>query len=298
MFQRYRKTHLEDYVEQLFLQHSILSPEDITIGSISEGMNIKTEYAAIKSTSLRSASGKHIIILDKRNSSQKQREDFLHELGHLLRHEGNQILLPKPFVQYQEEDAEQFVLYALMPFFMIDALELSPDRKQAIQQLSDVFAVGISLASKRYDQIVRREFDAAITATKTVAIGKRLNSVKEVKPIDAYGPQFKVYYDPTGTMDGPSQMVVFLDERTQINCREIELPIGERLPEIDPDELNEIECTPVQSTDIGCFDGVVTLSVNELVFRYGLSKRKFIINMNVVDMLIARDQAVSRRLSW
>ena len=41
-----------------------------------------------------------IIILDKRNSSQKQREDFLHELGHLLRHEGNQILLPKPFVQY------------------------------------------------------------------------------------------------------------------------------------------------------------------------------------------------------
>ena len=64
-------------------------------------------------------------------------------------------------------------------------------------------------------------------------------------------------------------------------------------PELDPDELNEIECNPVQSTDIGCFDGVVTLSVNELVFRYGLSKREFIINMNVVDMLIARDHRIT-----
>lgn len=298
MFKNYKNTHLEDYVEQLYKQHNILLPVDITVQSISTKMNIKTEYAGIKSTSFRLATGNHIIILDKRKSLQKQREDFLHELGHLLRHEGNQILLPRPFVQYQEEDAEHFVLYALMPFFMIETLELSPDRKQAVQQLADTFTVGTELASKRYDQIIRRNYEWSTIAETAVTIGKIYGSGKEKKFIDANEPQFMVYYDPSGTMDGPSQMVVILDESTLMNRREIELPIGERLPEIEPDEMEVFDCIPVHSSDVVCFEGVVSLLVHELFFRYGLTRRKFIINMHAVEMLIARDQAMNRRLDW
>ncbi|WP_025693049.1 ImmA/IrrE family metallo-endopeptidase [Paenibacillus zanthoxyli] len=293
MFKHYKKTHLEDFVEQLYIQHDILTPEDITVPTISKGLTIKIEYARITSMSHRLRSGKHVIILDERGTPQKQRGDFLHELGHLLRHEGNQLLLPKPFVQYQEEDAEQFILYALLPFFMIECLELSPDRKQAVQQLAETFTVGTELASKRYNQIMRREYEGAMTTEAAAAkLGKEVNCRVADKT------QIMAFYDPSGTYDGPSQLIIILDEWTLINCREIELPIGERFQEIGEEELRNYFGTPVSIGDVICFDGKVTLMVYELVRRYGLSRNTFIIHMRDVDMLIARDQAIIRKLDW
>ncbi|MNB67195.1 hypothetical protein D3C81_633340 [compost metagenome] len=297
MFKHYRRTHLEDYVEQLYIQHDITSPTEITIAEISKRLNIVIEFAdvsSLKGASFRTRSGKFIILLDKSRSRQDQRFDFLHELSHLMRHVGNQLAMPPSFVRYQEEDAEQFVLYALMPFSMIERLELSPDRQQAVIQLAETFAVGKEFASKRYDQIIRREAEGAMMSEAAAAGIPR----KEVRPIDPREPQFMVYYDPSGTLDGPSQMVVILDEWTLMNCREIELPIGERLPEIDQDEMQNFDGTAVLRQDIVCFDGCVTLQVHELLYRYGLSRRKFVIHMNIVDMLIARDQAMTRRIDW
>ncbi|MBY9077244.1 ImmA/IrrE family metallo-endopeptidase [Paenibacillus sp. HN-1] len=297
MFKHYKRTHLEDYVEELYIQHKIGLPVDITISNIAKSMNIIVEYTtieALKGASFLTPFGKYLIVLDERRSPQEQRADFLHELGHLLRHYGNQLVLPESFVRYQEEDAEQFVMYALMPFSMIEQMEFSPDRQQAVNQLAETFAVGTELASKRYDQIVRREAEGAMMSETAAAGIPR----KEVKPIDPQEPQFMVYYDPSGTLDGPSQMIVILDEWTLMNCREIELPIGGRLLEIDQDEMQGFDGTSVLQQDIVCFDGCVTLQVHELLFRYGLSRRKFVIHMHSVDMLMARDRAMTRRLDW
>lgn len=297
MFEHYRRTHLEDYVEELYIHHGIITPEDITITNISKPIDIIVEYTtvkALKGASFLTPFGKYLIVLDERRSPQEQRTDFLHELGHLLRHDGNQLVLPKSFIRYQEEDAEQFALYALMPFNMIERMELSPDRQRAINELAEAFAVGTELASKRYDQIIRREAEGAMMFETAAAGIPR----KEVRPTDPQEPLFMVYYDPSGTLDGPSQMVVILDEWTLMNCREIELPIGERLPEIDQDELLDFDGTSVLQQDIVCFDGCVTLQVHELLYRYGLTRRKFVIHMHGVDMLMARDQATSRRLDW
>lgn len=294
MFKYYKTTHLEQLVEQIFLENGILIPQNITIDFIASKLNISVEIINLESLSHETEAGKRIIFLNKRKSITEQREDFLHELCHLLRHAGNQIILPPPFVQYQEDDAEAFVLYASLPFFMIKQLNLSPDLGQAVKQLSVAFSTSIDMARKRYEQILRREYEGAMSAEVAAASQPR----KGVKSNMSDKMEFAVYYDPSGTTDGPSQLIVTLDEWSLMNCREIELPIGERLPEIDLEEMQRIECVPAYSNDVICFDGVITLQVHQLLYRHGLKKNCFVIHMNDIEMKIARDQVMTRNLSW
>jgi Zn-dependent peptidase ImmA (M78 family) len=293
MFKYYKKTHLEDFVEQLYTQNDILLPEDITIDKLSRKLKIKVEYVRVDSFSLHTNS-KLLILLDERKSPQGKREDFLHELCHLMRHEGNQLVLSEPFVKYQEDDTVQFQLYSLMPFNMIEQIKLSPDHGQAIKQISYTFSVSMEQASKRYEQILRREFEGAMNAEVAATLQPR----KEVKTVTNDEVEFAVYYDPSGTTDGPSQLVVTLDEWTLMNCREIELPISERLPEIDLEELQRIECVSALSSDVICFDGMITLQVHQLLYRHGIKKQCYVIQMHDVEMKIARDQEMNRKLSW
>lgn len=294
MITHYKNTHLEDFVEQLYEQHKISKPEEITVPNVSKQMNIivkSIEIKTMKGSSFLTPSGHHIIFLDKSRSHKEQRVDFFHELGHLLRHSGNQLVMPKQFAKYQEWDAELFVLYSLMPISMIKQLRLSPDRKQAIQQLAETFTVGTELASKRYDQIMRREIEGTLISETAAGY-----SLREVKPINVSSPEFYVYYDPTGTTDGPSQMIVVLDEWSLMNQREIDLPIYDRLPEMDQEDVSKFDGVTVHQSDVICWDGRVTLQVHELLFRHGLNRQKFIIHMNNVEMLIARDHEMTRRM--
>lgn len=293
MINYYRKTHLEDFIEKIYIENGILTVDDITIDVLCGRLNIKTEKVDVESFSIYKEP-KSIIFLNQRKTPQEQREDFLHELCHLLRHEGNQLVLPKTFVEYQEEDTKQFKLYALMPFFMIEQIDLSPNHGEAVKQLSSVFSVSLDLARKRYEQIMRREFEGAMRAE----ISATTRPSKGVKTVAENTITFAAYYDPSGAIDGPSQLIVNLDEWTLMNCRQIELPIGDRLPEIDLEEMTNIDCVTVHSSDVICFDGVVTLQVHELLHRYGLTKRCFIIHMLDVQMKIARDQEMTRKLSW
>lgn len=294
MFKYYKRTHLEQFIEQLYLKNHILNPQDINFDFIALKLGISVEFFNSESLSHETKAGKRIIFLNVKKSAFEQRDDFLHELCHLLRHAGNQATLPSPFVQYQEEDAELFVLYASMPFFIIEQLSLSPDHGQAIEQISLAFSTSIEMARRRYEQILRREYEGAMSAEVAAASQSR----KEVKSNMSDKTEFRVYYDPSGTVDGPSQLIVSLDEWTLINCREIELPIGERLPEIDLEEMQRIECVPALSSDVICFDGKITLQISQLLYRHGMNKRCFIIQMNDVEMKIARDQAMTRNLSW
>lgn len=294
MFKYYKKTHLEQYTEQLYLENGIMTPDNITTEYIASRLKITVVFFNSESLSHETKNGKRIVFLDERKSILEQREDFLHELCHLLRHAGNQATLPSPFVQYQEEDAELFVLYASLPFFMIKELNLPPDHGQAIKQISSTFSVSMEQARKRYEQILRREFESLMCAETSATYQFK----KEVKTIMSKPVEFSVYYDPSGITDGPSQLVVTLDEWTLMNCREIELPIGERLAEIDLEEIQRIECVSALSSDVICFDGKVTLQVHQLLYRHGLKQNCFIIQMNDVEMKIARDQAMTRNLSW
>ncbi|MCM3699252.1 ImmA/IrrE family metallo-endopeptidase [Paenibacillus macerans] len=156
MLSHYRMTNLEEFVEETYKRVGITSPHQITVKELSHRLNVWVHMSDVKSRALEAVPGMYSMFLDSRIDPDKQRLDFLHELCHLLRHAGNQMTMPESFTRMQEIEAEQFVLYATMPFSMISRLEL-PDRSSlAISFLAETFNVPTELAVQRLDQLQRR----------------------------------------------------------------------------------------------------------------------------------------------
>ncbi|WP_369815266.1 ImmA/IrrE family metallo-endopeptidase [Halobacillus sp. KGW1] len=65
------------------------------------------------------------ITLDAREDKLVQKEQFYHELGHILRHVGIQSMMPDAFRELQERDARHFTLYAALPYHMVSKYDLS-----------------------------------------------------------------------------------------------------------------------------------------------------------------------------
>lgn len=242
MFIHYKKTHLENFVENLYISHSILQPEDITISRLSAELNIHVDYAPVQSRAYESLSGLRCILLNNRSTPMKQRFDFLHELCHMLRHAGNQMVLPVPFIKAQEEDAEKFVLYATMPFFMIQPNNLSADYNIAIQQICKIFGVSRDMAKIRFDQILRREYEGEMLPGEYEEY-KSFDSVQQKPEIQQVidKPVIFAYYDPHSTLDGPDQLIVCLDHNTLSTQHEWIVPVEERFEEIELDALKNLE---------------------------------------------------------
>ncbi|MEK3791044.1 ImmA/IrrE family metallo-endopeptidase [Paenibacillus sp. FSL R7-0204] len=294
MFIHYKKTHLENFVENLYINHSILQPEDITISRLSAELNIHTDFAPVPSRAYESSSGLRCILLDNRSTPMKQRFDFLHELCHMLRHAGNQMVLPVPFIKAQEEDAEKFVLYATMPFFMIQPFNLSADYNIAIQQISKIFGVSRDMAKIRFDQILRREYEGEMLP-RGYEEYKSSHSGQPILEAHIDKPVIFAYYDPYSTLDGPDQLIVCLDQRTLSTQHEWIVPMEERFQEIELDALKNIALESATRGDLICFDGQLTLQIHQLVYRYGLTKGNFVLQMRDIEQILEADQSTIRR---
>ncbi|PEL12699.1 ImmA/IrrE family metallo-endopeptidase [Bacillus sp. AFS017336] len=143
-------TVLEDYVSTLYKNIGIFTPEDINIKKISKSLNILLTYSEFDSvmTTIKSVT---CINIDSRLSEYEQREVFFHELCHSLRHVGNQMNLPKSFIEYQEWDAQRFTLYATMPYHLVENRHW--ENPIALQK---VFKVPYHLCEKRFNQLINR----------------------------------------------------------------------------------------------------------------------------------------------
>lgn len=153
----YENTPLEHWIESLYIQHGITSPLDLNIFNLAEKWDIWIYFREMTSQALE-INGMQTIIIDKRLSLAEQWLDFLHELCHLLRHGGNQTLMPPSLLELQEEQADQFVLYAALPHFMVKDLQLPNTENDIINLLVSEFRVTPFLAAKRLDQIKRRDY--------------------------------------------------------------------------------------------------------------------------------------------
>lgn len=296
MFIHYKKTHLEHFVEKLYINHSILKPEDITIQRLSTELDIHIDYAPVRSRAYESITGMRFVLLDNRITPMKQRFDFLHELCHMLRHAGNQMTLPVPFIKAQEEDAEKFVLYATMPYFMIQSFSLSGDYSTAIQQISNVFGVSREMAKIRFDQILRREYEGEMLPWRREEYISHSFDQKNSEPSHALDePVIFAYYDPHSTLDGPDQLIVCLDHATLSTQHEWIVPMEERFKEIEIDVLKNLELESASRGDLICFDGQLTLQIHQLVYRHGLSKRNFVLQMRDIEQILEADQSTVRR---
>ncbi|MEK5163137.1 ImmA/IrrE family metallo-endopeptidase [Paenibacillus sp. FSL R5-0527] len=158
MFRNYQMTELEKFQADLYARINIQHPWELEILEIADRLNIWIYFTKQGSKALELKEGLYSINIDKNLSPMQQRLDFFHELCHVLRHAGDQSVLPEMFTQVQEREAEQFVYYATLPFKMISELPIPVRLDQAVSFLSSEFRVPAQLAKQRLDQLKRRTF--------------------------------------------------------------------------------------------------------------------------------------------
>ncbi|MFT8362963.1 MAG: ImmA/IrrE family metallo-endopeptidase [Sporolactobacillus sp.] len=145
----YSPSTVERWVSDLFIQAGILSPTQLLPERISEAFGIDYSLWNGSALSYRSEDGKQFYILENKASSRSERKQhFLHELCHALRHVGDQRKMVETFRQRQEWDAKLFVLYAAVPYHMINCT-----RNYSIQDLAAEFDVSKELAWQRIEDI-------------------------------------------------------------------------------------------------------------------------------------------------
>lgn len=159
---RYHTTLLEDWIENLYGAIGVKVPADLNILSIASKLDIWVYFVDTPSKGYVYNNSLMTIFIDRRQSPTDQWLDFLHELCHLLRHAGNQSHLPVDFVKLQESDADNFAIYASMPYSMIKKISLGNSRREAANIIVDMFNVTYEMAYQRLEQIDRR-YLASIT---------------------------------------------------------------------------------------------------------------------------------------
>lgn len=155
LFTHYQTTPLEQWVESLYHQHGITSPDQLTMTNLAAKLDIWIYCLDMNSMAIEK-NGLFSINVDRRLSAQEQWEDFLHELCHVLRHSGNQIVMPDRYVDWQEQDASAFQLYAAIPMTMLKKLSLPEQKNEMVAFLAEEFQVTYRLANERIEQIQRR----------------------------------------------------------------------------------------------------------------------------------------------
>ncbi|WP_135552580.1 ImmA/IrrE family metallo-endopeptidase [Paenibacillus cymbidii] len=151
----YRLTPLEQSVEDTYLRLGVTEPEHLTITNVASKLNIWVHELDMPSLVVESR-GMYSMNIDRRLTPERQWEDFLHELCHVLRHAGNQTTMPEPMLRMQETDADRFQLYAAIPYFMLRRLELPERRSEIVELLRSEFRVTPELAQRRLEQMHRR----------------------------------------------------------------------------------------------------------------------------------------------
>ena len=146
----YQTTALEDWVTKFYINLSIYSPQEINEDYIAQSHNIFLHRK--KMASFYQVVGRYSgITIDLRESKNKQREIFFHELCHILRHSGNQVMMRKAFRELQEWDTKHFTKYAAIPHHMISYIPLNDEN--VIEQMVNMFKVTPELCEERLVQI-------------------------------------------------------------------------------------------------------------------------------------------------
>ncbi|QDP40796.1 ImmA/IrrE family metallo-endopeptidase [Radiobacillus deserti] len=152
-FITYPTTALEDWVTNFYIRLGITSPKQIDETVIARKLNIFLHRK--ERTPFYEICGRYKgITIDIRESREKQREDFFHELCHILRHSGIQTMMPEAFRQLQEWDANNFTMYAAIPYHMIINYDLTD--KYIVNEVKDDFRVTKELCYKRLENLSRK----------------------------------------------------------------------------------------------------------------------------------------------
>ncbi|NGP45734.1 ImmA/IrrE family metallo-endopeptidase [Bacillaceae bacterium SIJ1] len=140
----YTTSHLEDFVKALYDEMNIKTPDQLDARMIAYILGLRLVFEPHDS-----AFYFNTIWIDSRLSEADRWEKLGHELGHALRHAGNQMVMPKSWVDYQELDANRFAFHFCVPTFMLREVRLPYSLDEAIAIVAKTFNVTPGFAAKR-----------------------------------------------------------------------------------------------------------------------------------------------------
>lgn len=158
MLNYYKKTEVELCIEKLYKNAGILSPSDLSLDRLCHVFNIEIQYCEDAQSAIWDNEFA-MFFLNPYSSLREQRATFFHELCHPLRHVGDQRRRHPAFqglIELQEAQARNFQLYAAIPFFMVEQLELPKGDKEIVGLFVQKFYTTYFLAYRRWEQIKRR----------------------------------------------------------------------------------------------------------------------------------------------
>ncbi|MEH7122074.1 ImmA/IrrE family metallo-endopeptidase [Bacillus sp. JJ1773] len=146
----YIMTLLEENIQRIYKQVEILSPTEIDMYHIADGLDIWIHHHEEESKATK-FKGQYYILLNDQLSPQEEWQDFAHELGHVVRHVGNQHKMNKPFRRMQESQSNNFMYHFCVPTFMLLEYEISnfENIDEGSVFVSNVFNVTEEFAKKR-----------------------------------------------------------------------------------------------------------------------------------------------------
>lgn len=174
-FSKYIKTPLEQWIEKQYLANGVLMPEDLDIDRIALIFGVDIVYYDNSSFS---DNDDKVIFIDRRYEQTEQRKAFFHELCHVIRHSGDQRWMPDLFREAQENDANRFALYAAIPFFMLEQVQLPANRSEVMSLLVSEFQCFPDLVKLRIKQIEDRISNSEFISTFTY--GEHIPSNQEI----------------------------------------------------------------------------------------------------------------------
>jgi len=147
---RYTYTTIEEYVHTMYESINVLRPIQLDPETIAARLGLSVLHGPAPSVYVNG-----LITVDDRLSEAQQWQSFAHELCHALWHVGNQIKLPLPFREYQEEKAMQFALHACIPTSMLMQQDFPDHEDAAVDMLCTTFCVEQDFARRRLHQYIR-----------------------------------------------------------------------------------------------------------------------------------------------
>lgn len=165
----YTYTHLEDFIQNIYLKLNIQEPHQVDMYTISKSLNIGIHKIKDNSQALW-FEGRHYIFLDSRLTSPEQFEEFGHELGHVLLHESSQQQITSNYQTYQEWKANLFALHFCIPTFMLQTL---PNDMLNKHNISELFGVTKEFADIRLEKYLNKRLYYSYTKKLQIVAEKQ-----------------------------------------------------------------------------------------------------------------------------
>ncbi|BFH10662.1 hypothetical protein J6TS7_31910 [Paenibacillus dendritiformis] len=181
------------------------------------------------------------------------------------------------FREAQEADADAFLLYAAIPYYMLKSLELPGTRSEITEFIAMTFQVTPTLAAQRLNQIMRREYNGMFLKT---AVGQSFSTYADYAKVLEPQVKNKVYSFCDPTMDTPTQLIVHVAGEDW-QKEEMRIPLSTDYPQTD--NADHLSASPVSPLEFVCRDGHIILKLRRLAARYGAAPRNLVLQFNDIN---------------